>query len=243
MLTGKNWTREDVMNQKALLLLTSRGIASDMTENHELVVDNAYGVRRLTLSESVLWYTMAFDALEMTECLRRYQSAEQNLGVTLDPLPSVFSRLAADRFLCLAIESERPDALFSLFCEGYLSRALEQSEVVRKEKHCTMYYDRFLHWDKVEHTPRRCEPLTDDESKVLAMLAAENWSPAELARNLEKDYDSSLMRFMIPREKFAILSLDPDADLVRMNYERHPAARQVGEILLHLLQSRKVLLY
>ena len=225
MLTGKNWTREDVMNQKALLLLTSRGIASDMTENHELVVDNACGVRRLTLSESVLWYTMAFDALEMTECLRRYQSAEQNLGVTLDPLPSVFSRLAGDRFLCLAIESERPDALFSLFCEGYLSRA------------------RFLHWDKVKHTPRRCEPLTDDESKVLAMLAAENWSPAELARNLEKDYDSSLMRFMIPREKFAILSLDPDADLVRMNYERHPAARQVGEILLHLIQSRKLLLY
>ena len=105
MLTGKNWTREDVMNQKALLLLTSRGIASDMTENHELVVDNAYGVRRLTLSESVLWYTMAFDALEMTECLRRYQSAEQNLGVARDPLPAGVSGLAGDRFLGLAIES------------------------------------------------------------------------------------------------------------------------------------------
>ena len=242
MLTGKDWTHEDVINQRAKLMLTSRGIATDMTEKHELVVDNGYRVRRLTLSESVVWHAMAFDVLELPECLLRYQRAAKNLGITLDPLRSVISSLATDRLFCMGIEADPSDALFSVFCEGYLTRALEQREVVRKEKHYAMYYDRYLHWDEVEQTPRRTEPLTDDENRVLAMLAAENWSAAELVRNLEKGYDSSMVRFMLPHEPFAIVSLDPDADLVRMNYERHPMARKVAAILLNFLRSRQVLL-
>ena len=66
------------------------------------------------------------------------------------------------------------------------------------------------------------------------MLAAEEWTAAELARNLEKGYDRSWDRSMIPQEQFAILSMDPKTDPVHLNYRRHPATRQTAAILLHL---------
>ncbi len=243
MLTGKEWTYDDIMSGNVTVMLTSCGVATDMTEKHELVVENSSVVRRLTLSESVMWHGLVFDALELGQCLERYYRSGRNLGVTLDYAVSVISVLARDDFICLGMETDRSDALFTMFCNGFLSLALEQSQVIRKGMRCTMYYERFLHWDQVEQSPCRDDPLTPEEQQALDMLTAEYWSPAELARNLEKGYDSSLNRFMIPHEKYGILSLDPYADLVRMNYERRPIARKTADILLKLLRGRRVILY
>ena len=186
---------------------------------------------------------LLFDALEYDECFCRYRRSAEHLGITADPPDRVLMKLMKDGFVCAGAEPERPDALFSMFCSGFITRAVEQHDAIRPEKRCTYYYDRFLHWEGAEHSDCRQEPLTGDEKIILEMLAAENWTAAELARNFEKGYDASMPRYRVPRERYAILSMDPDADLVRMNYERHPSARQIAAILLNLLRSRKILLY
>ena len=243
MLTGREWTYQDFAARRLQVMLTSCGVASDRTEKKELVVETGFGVRRLSISESLLWYVLLFDALEYDECFCRYRRSAEHLGITPDPPDRVLMKLMKDGFVCAGAEPERPDALFSMFCSGFITRAVEQHDAIRPEKRCTYYYDRFLHWEGAEHSDCRQEPLTGDEKTILEMLAAENWTAAELARNFEKGYDASMPRYRVPRERYAILSMDPDADLVRMNYERHPSARQIAAILLNLLRSRKILLY
>ena len=76
----------------------------------------------------------------------------------------------------------------------------------------------------------------------LRSIALSFWH-SSLVRNFAKGYDATMTRFNLPEEHFRILSLDPDDDLVRLNYERHPLVRMVTDAVLNLLRSRKLLLY
>ena len=239
----KGWTIDDIMKRRIKVMLTSRGVATDQTGKGELVVDNGYQVKRIDPYESVMWYGLTFDALELTECFDRYNRSLCQLGLSPKRPEEVIVGLISERYLCVGIEKDRFDAVFSMFCTGFIFRAIEQNEYLRPEKRVQMYYDRYLHWEGVERSPRLTDPLTEDEKKVMAMLAAENWSAAELVRNFVKGFDTSMKRIQVPREKFPILSMDPDEDLVRLNYERNPMARSMAKILLNLLRSRKILLY
>ena len=231
---------------KPAVVLSSCGVASDATEKNELIVENSVILRRLTLSESVMWYGLMFDALTYDECVARYRRSESNLKESLDSPDQVIQSLLANELVCVGIEPDYDDALFSMFCAGFLSCAVEQNdcgEFFRRKGHWNMYYARYLHWDKAEHSPVRKQPLTDNEHRVMAMLISESWSMAELVRNFAKGYDTSMTRFRLPEEKYGIIPLDPYEDIVRVNYERHPMAPSVVRAVLNLLRSRLVMLY
>lgn len=231
---------------KPSVVLSACGVASDVTAYRELIVENSVVLRSLTLSESVMWYGLLFDALPYDECVARYRRSEERLGETLDPPEDAVKSLLDDGLLCMGMEPTYDDALFSVFCDCLLSCAVEQNdcgEFFRRKGHWTMYDDRYLHWDGVEQSPLRTEPLSGDEHKIMAMLIAESWSMAELTRNLAKGYSTSVTRFTLPEEHYAILPLDPLDDVIRRNYERDPMARVAARAVLHLLRSRRVLLY
>lgn len=236
----------DALENKPTFVLSSCGVVTDVTNQNELIVENSITARRLTLSESVMWYGLMFDALTIHDCIGRYHRSVKKLNIKPDPPFQVIQSLLSDELVCRGVEKRYNDALFSMFYAGFLSCAVEQSdcgEYFRKNGHWTMYYDRYLHWDAVELSPVREEPLSDVEHRVMGMLISESWSIAELVRNFAKGYDATMTRFNLPEEHFRILSLDPDDDLVRLNYERHPLVRMVTDAVLNLLRSRKLLLY
>ena len=231
---------------KPAVVLSSCGVASDATEKNELIVENSVILRRLTLSESVMWYGLMFDALTYDECVARYRRSESNLKESLDSPDQVIQSLLANELVCVGIEPDYDDALFSMFCSGFLACAVEQNdcgEFFRRKGHWAMYYDRFLHWNAVEQSPVRDKPLSEDEDRIMGMMISENWSIAELVRNFVKGYDASMTRFDVPEERYGILSLDPDDDLVRINYERHPMVHCVTNAVLNLIRGRLLLLY
>ena len=205
-------------------MLSACGVVTGVTDKNELIVSNSIMERRLTLSESVMWYGLLFDALRYGECIGRYGRSEKNLNAELAPPSEVIQSLLDDELLCVGVQSD---------C----------GEFFRRKGHWAMYYDRFLHWNAVEQSPVRDKPLSEDEDRIMGMMISENWSIAELVRNFVKGYDASMTRFDVPEERYGILSLDPDDDLVRINYERHPMVHCVTNAVLNLIRGRLLLLY
>ena len=66
---------------KPAVVLSSCGVASDATEKNELIVENSVILRRLTLSESVMWYGLMFDALTIHDCIGRYHRSVKKLNI------------------------------------------------------------------------------------------------------------------------------------------------------------------
>lgn len=236
----------EALENQPTVMLSACGVVTGVTDKNELIVSNSIMERRLTLSESVMWYGLLFDALRYGECIGRYGRSEKNLNAELAPPSEVIQSLLDDELLCVGVGQNDDDALFSMFCSGFLACAVEQNdcgEFFRRKGHWAMYYDRFLHWNAVEQSPVRDKPLSEDEDRIMGMMISENWSIAELVRNFVKGYDASMTRFDVPEERYGILSLDPDDDLVRINYERHPMVHCVTNAVLNLIRGRLLLLY
>ena len=242
MLTGPKWTNEDIINYKVNFIIASRGELVDITPKNELTVETFFGIRELNLSESVFWYASMFDALDYDVLYERYYRAEKRLGVKLEKCQDVVKRLLEKDCLCAGVEPNREDALFSLFSTGAICKVLDDEALRCNEENGIILNGKRMAWPLVEQTPRKTLPISDEAQMFLDMLEAENWCIAEITRNFIKGYDVDITRDEITNENFKILSLRPNANVVRMNYEKNPMARTVALIALGLLRRHKIIL-
>ena len=137
----------EALENQPTVMLSACGVVTGVTDKNELIVSNSIMERRLTLSESVMLYGLLFDALRYGECIGRYGRSEKNLNAELAPPSEVIQSLLDDELLCVGVGQNDDDALFSMFCSGFLACAVEQNdcgEFLRRKGHWAMYYDRFL---------------------------------------------------------------------------------------------------
>ena len=242
MLTGKQWTSEDIEKYRVEVIIASRGKIISVTPKKELVVQTYFGTHKLDLSESVFWYASMYDALEYEKLYKRYYDAEKRLGVKLDKCQDVVNRMVEKHCLCMGVEENREDALFTTFSIGMLCKVLDKHS--KKESKGGLVIPNIdVNFPFVEQTPKKTLPISNEEQMFLDMLDAEDWCIAEITRNFVHKYDTDITRDKLPHEKVKILSLNPVANVVRMNYEKNPMARTVALIALELLRKRKIMLF
>ena len=252
MLTGKVWTLDDIIHHNVKLQISTKGIAIGKRENNSILILGEQDVTLLDPSETIFWYCCLFDSLEYDEIYERYCQAYNNsflrrANIRLNTeFADVFNSMYEKGVLCRGYEQDKQDAIFNMFSNCNLRINLNEDNLNDGYTNGISVDEQYIECPFVNQTPKKTLPIINEERNVLDMLQAENWSMAEITRNLAKGYSVNMTRKDVPSEEFKLTEKDANTtesvDLIQLNYERHPLARLSALIVLALLKKRRIVL-